>query len=69
MPPISEKSTVTIGLLITLLAGSAWLTNVWANGIQNKEQIAEIKQFLFSKLERIEMRLERIEERLPQPKR
>jgi len=65
MAPLSEKSTVTISLVITLLAGSAWLTNVWANGIQNKESITEIKNFLFSKLERIEMRLERIEERLP----
>jgi predicted DNA-binding transcriptional regulator len=62
---ISEKSTLTIGLVITLLSGSAWLTTVWASGEQNKEQIQEIKQFLYSKLERIEMRLERIEERLP----
>jgi exopolyphosphatase/pppGpp-phosphohydrolase len=65
MPPISENSTVTISLVITLLAGCAWLTRVWATGVQNKENIKEIKDFLLSRLERIEMRLERIEERLP----
>ena len=68
MAPISEKSSVTIGLLITLLAGSAWLTSVWANGVQNKEQIHEIKNYLFVKLDRIESRLERIEERLSNKK-
>jgi hypothetical protein len=41
--PISKKTPITIGLVISLLGGSAWLTNVNSQVIQNTEQIAELK--------------------------
>ena len=40
---ITEGTLVPISLLVTLLFFSAWLTTVYAQGLQNADSIIEVK--------------------------
>lgn len=61
---LSEKTPVTVGLVITAIGGVFWLSMVFAQGQENAKAIAEIKaeKAEYSKtVNDINQRLSRIE--------
>ncbi len=42
MEVITSETGVTIGLLITVMAGVIWLSRIWATGKRNEEEIKQI---------------------------
>lgn len=62
---LNENTKVTISLLIVLIGGVAWLSNLAAQTLQNKENILEIKNFMHYKFQRLEDKIDMIIDRLP----
>lgn len=64
-PMLSERSGVTIGLLVIIIGGVAWLTNVAAVAQASSIQISELKGFIYNELRAIRQDLKEIRDRLP----
>ena len=60
---ISEKTAVSLGLVIVLAGGIVWLSTVFAQVRHNGEQISELKEHA-KVVESIDRRLSRIEGKL-----
>lgn len=43
MSQITEKTRITLGMVVTLLGFSAWLTQIYFQGTANADSIREIK--------------------------
>ena len=61
---ISKKTPVTLGLVITLCGGVAWLTSMWAKANSNEKAIAATRVELLSTKGDIVDRLDRIEDKV-----
>lgn len=57
---LSEETLVPIGLLITLLLFSAWLTNVWANGVTVNEKVHKLEERQEKENDKINYQLEKL---------
>jgi hypothetical protein len=66
---ISEKTAVSMGLVITLLGGVAFITSIYNQSIANASDIQELKSSISYKIDRIENKLDYIIERLPRQSR
>jgi hypothetical protein len=64
--PISEKTSITIGVLVIVVGGIFWLSSVASETFSNSENLKELKGFIYSELLRINNKLDYIMERLPQ---
>ena len=62
---ITERSGVTIGLLVIIIGGVAWLTNVAAMSQATSIQLGELKGYIYNELRAIRQDLKEIRDRLP----
>lgn len=61
---LNEETLVPIGLLITLLLFSAWLTNVWATGIKVDEKVQKLEQRQEKENDKINYQLEKLNNKM-----
>lgn len=46
---LNDATPISIGLVIALLGGSGWVTQIYSNGINNSAEIKEVKKMLEDK--------------------
>jgi hypothetical protein len=59
----SEKTLIPASVLSVIFGGAMWLTTIWVKGEANAAEIAEFKDTVWKKLDRIEDKLDRIIEK------
>ena len=64
-PIISDKTQITLGLLIIVIGSASWITNIAALAQTTSEQVIELKSFIYTELRAIRQDLKEIRDRLP----
>lgn len=65
MNKISEKSWVSLSLVIVIIGGVFWLSTLYARANSNSENLKDLKSYVYRSLERIDAKLDYIIDRLP----
>lgn len=61
---IDEKTLLPVGSIVILFGFCAWLTTVFAQGLENRTDIQEIKSDRLRDMDKIDQRLEKIDQKL-----
>lgn len=62
---ISEKSGVTIGLLVIIIGGVLWLSSINGLAQNTSSGLNELKGYIYNELRAIRQELKEIRDRLP----
>ncbi len=66
---LSESTLIPLGASIIIFGAAAWITTVWAQGQENKQNIIEIKSERKDDMEYIRLELKEINNKLTDMKR
>lgn len=61
---IRESSKITIGILVFIVGGVFWLSTLYGMTIENSNDIRDLKEYIFKKLDNIEAKIEKIHDKL-----
>jgi hypothetical protein len=61
---LTENTLIPISAIVLVFGASAWLTTVWKQGEANASEIKDIKQTQTNDMEKIDYKLEKINEKI-----
>lgn len=61
---LTENTLIPISAIVLVFGASAWLTTVWKQGEANAAQIQEIKASQSTDMDKIDYKLEKINEKI-----
>lgn len=61
---LNQETLIPIGAVVLLFSFSAWMTTVWANGIQTKEQLLKLEERQEREIDKTNYQLEKLNSKM-----